>query len=121
MSFVKPGTQNGSNRPVSSAILQDLSDLGAKPLKELEVLQEEDCDEMVAQFDPKSGTVNLVSSKRKMQELLPKDALVGDESIYVTDRATIDDPTESETIKVHPNYSDAGQGILQVFKNYAVG
>ena len=56
-----------------------------------------------------------------MQELLPKNALVGDESIYVTDRATIDDPTESETIKVHPNYSDAGQGILQVFKNYAVG
>ena len=76
---------------------------------------------MVAQFDPKSGTVNLVSSKRQMQEVLPKNALVGDESIYVTDRATIDDPTESETIKVHPNYSDAGPGILQVFKNYAVG
>ncbi len=36
-------------------------------------------------------------------------------------RAQIEDPSEFESIEVHPNYSDVGPGILQVFKNYAVG
>lgn len=84
VSLLQPSNSNASNRPVSSAILQDLSDLGAKPEKELEILQEEDSDEMVAQFDPNSGTVNLVSSKRQMQLEMPKDSLIDEESVYLT-------------------------------------